>query len=591
MSRFSGVVLSFVLISQLILTSRCIYAQDTNLQREIGDSTIVTDTVEDIGLLTKQYRLDFVYDAGVRMVVSRTSLSKLDMSPEKPTIIDPYKELKFESHPELNELWIVHRVYDKKTKQYKDISAHVFDGISITSNIVTDQNMIAFATDEGIRLTLYEMIINTGFVEPVFIPLIALKDLEHEETKYQIKKLEFINTESQKPIDVFSNNTDQILYTGDLLVTQLSSDGSKSFHTVISRSKLVTVLRNQLLGLLYLVSFYVDQKEQEDIVSGIESVLSSEIPLIKQYFDDVKRALEGSTSQDIIIHTLKNIGAGDSLKTLLSLFRSPEGKRGAWQVMSDFSIRLYARLCYPIVKHIWDAIGQKNIYPELQRGLTPVFTKTGASEDEISEHLKEVTNAYLNHQDKTLLSKVLAASIVVAITSKADRGSLSVVDQFTEEYSDMVNVVQLLMKDPATQLSYVTDTIQNSSELYGIVNQIATYIYQQLINHEDSPVIREEISPEQLYSDIQYYLNLRSKIFQDPKIINQKNGLKKLGGSIGAFFSKRFVPLVLYGQPGVKIHKKFSNVSFDNSTVEVVGKNFKQGYLVSTECTKQFSQK
>ena len=81
----------------------------------------------------------------------------------------------------------------------------------------------------------------------------------------------------------------------------------------------------------------------------------------------------------------------------------------------------------------------------------------------------------------------------------------SIVDTFTEEYADMVSIVQLLMKDPATQISYVMDAVNGSSEVYAIINQIAAYIYKLLLDHADSTVASSLISKEKLLESAARY--------------------------------------------------------------------------------------
>ena len=218
--------------------------------------------------------------------------------------------------------------------------------------------MIAFATPEGIRFTLIERFIDTGFVEPVFVPLIAPKALETKDEKYRIAALKFVNTDSLELAELFSDTPDKKLYAGDLLVTQISEDGSKSFHSVIDRSEIVMTLRMQLFGLLFMASLYTDAKNQSELASDIESILATEIPAIQEYFQSAKKVFDGdSSSQDLIIHALKNVAAGDSLKTLLALLSPPDGTSNS----SDDILKLYAK------------VERKNFTPEDIENISKLF--------------------------------------------------------------------------------------------------------------------------------------------------------------------------------------------------------------------------
>ncbi len=811
------IILSAVIISQLIITPHFIYAQD-NQKRVIVDGSIESNPVEDIGFLTKQARIDFGYSGDTRVEVSRVSLSKLNMSLDKPQILNPYTDLRYEYHKDTKELWIVYSIINKKTKKQEDICAHVFEGVILTSNVAIDQNMMAFATPEGIRITLIERILNTGFIEPVLVPLISPKGLKTDEVQYNISSIQFINTNSTNLAQIFKDEPNKQLYAGDLLITQASEDGTKSFHSIIDRFEVVTVLRNQLIGLLFLTSLYMDRAEQQDLVEDIESILSKEIPLIDEYYKKSKEVFSGGQSDDLIIHTLKNMGAGDTLKSLKALLSTPSGvtnssddvmvqytkkdrklftpsdveniqqlvqkykeatgkseitakdfdnietiyvqssmqealesfpnineateslitriqeeqektwnekvqeytesvsdklddgikqkdtiykkvldgtkklfsrfysenkklikgvgigviilelydklkacgvhivtdqidwivhgfqnilnypakipgiqaliepvqgfltyifgewtawnlekllagtalaislypitmylaklfnkssNQNTWQAFFNFGIKYYAKLCYPITKVIFDKIGQKNIYSELARGLKPVFTKIGLSQAEIDKIMEKKTDEYLDHQDSTLLSKVLAASIVEEITSDKKDISLSTDEKLTQDYSYMTNIIQLLSKDPSTQFSYILDIVGESDEKYELLNYIATYIYDLLIKAEKKKGARK-ISKEALLADIQSYLKLKTKIVNDPSIVKPESTIKKTIRHLGSFFSKSLPAFFIYGQSGLEINKKFKNVQVDEATAEIAGMGFKYDFIAST---------
>ena len=811
------IILSTVIISQLIIAPHFIYAQD-NRERVIVDGSIESNSVEDIGFLTKQSRIDFSYSGDTRVEVSRVSLSKLNMSLDKPQILNPYTELRYEYHNDTNELWIVYSVINKKTKKQEDICAHVFEEVVLTSNVTIDQNMVAFATPEGIRLTLIERIVNTGFIEPIFVPLISPKGLKKDGVQYNISNLQFINTNTQDITEIFEDEPSKQLYAGDQLVTQISEDGTKSFHGVIDRFDIVNLVRNQLIGILFLSSMYMDRQEQQDLVDRIESILSKEVPLIQEYYASANEIFAGGSADDLIIHTLKNIGAGDTLKSMVRLLSVPNGatnskddvmkqyttvkrkvftpqdvknisdlvkkysettgktqltqqdfdeietiyeqgqikdilenspnigesiqalvtrieqekenswnakvqeytesvkdklkgsvsktqaiynqtlksvkeiwsnlvtehkiitsiaavstiafeiyanlksmgvhigidqvdylvqhfrtllgfgsnipvvniitetlegfmsyiwdewnmwnvnrlilgtmlafslfpislliakvgkkdhNKTTWQTFFGFGIQYYAKLCYPISKMILDKIGQKNIYPQLERGLKPIFTKLGLAQEQIDKIIKKTTDEYTDHQDDTLLSKVLAASIVETITQDKTEEDLSVDEKLSEDNAYMMNVVELLSKDPATKISYILDTVGESGEKYEMMNYIAAYIYEILIKAEAKK--GSKINKENLLADINTYLDIKTKVLRDPSAIRPESKFKKLKRSIGSFFSKSLPSFLLYGQSGLELYKKYNkNVEIDEVTSKTTGASFGYDYVVST---------